>query len=61
MPLHHCVSYNSDSSLQPNEDNLLLILKLVYHNKKILCAHSYHFVIVGMNWSNQNNKTCTTN
>lgn len=35
MPLHHRVSYNSDSSLRPNEDNLLLILKLVY-NKKIL-------------------------
>jgi len=34
MPLHHRVSYNSDSSLRPNEDNLLLILKLVYNKEK---------------------------
>ena len=34
MPLHHRVSYNSDSSLRPNEDNLLLILKLVYQKRK---------------------------
>jgi len=34
MPLHHQVSYNSDSSLQPNENKLLLILKLTYQNKK---------------------------
>jgi len=32
MPLHHQFSYNSDSSLRPNEDNLLLILKLVYQS-----------------------------
>jgi len=49
MPLHHCVSYNSDSSLRPNEDNLLLILKLVYHNKKILSTHPHHFLIIDMN------------
>jgi len=42
MPLHHRVSYNSDSSLRPNEDNLLLILKLVY-NKKILDCIIYAF------------------
>ena len=35
MPSHHRVSYNSDSSLRPNEDNLLLILKLAYQNRKL--------------------------
>jgi len=35
MPLHHQFSYNSDSSLRPNEDNLLLILKLVYQNENL--------------------------
>ena len=29
MPLHHCISHNSDSSLQPTHGSLLLILKLV--------------------------------
>ena len=29
MPLHHLISHNSDSSLRPNHDSLLLILKLV--------------------------------
>jgi len=28
MPLHHCISHNSDSSLQPTHGSLLLILKL---------------------------------
>jgi hypothetical protein len=43
MPFHHQVSYNSDSSLRPNEDNLLLILKLVSQKSKSRNAISLLF------------------
>src|SRR2546425_11054664 len=33
MPSHHLISHNSDSSLRPNHDSLLLILKLVCRSR----------------------------
>ena len=46
MPSHHRVSYNSDSSLRPMEDNLLLILKLVYYNEKFYFHVFVHYLSV---------------
>ena len=56
MPSHHQVSYNSDSSLRPNEDNLLLILKLVYQNKN-LENHDYHLLILDQHITNEEKRS----
>ncbi len=58
MPSHHRVSYNSDSSLRPNEDNLLLILKLVYYNKKFYsCVFICYLSVLQRHSVTKNNVT----
>ncbi len=54
MPLHHQFSYNSDSSLRPNEDNLLLILKLVYQNENLV-SRDYHLLVLDQNFATEEN------